>query len=120
MKGRWGSLGGALLMLGFLSHAAWANGEKVVIGQVETVNPQQNLLVVSELRTEKTVRLIVDSETEVKRCRNGLSLRAVQAGQTVRVKYLDKAAGGLDALSILILPGGAGQKGAERKGSLVH
>jgi len=38
----------------------------------------------------------------------------VRAAQTVRVKYLEKAAGGLDALSILILPGGARQKGAER------
>ena len=114
MKVRWGSLGGALLILGFLSDTAWANGEKVVIGEVEAVNPQRNLLVVSDLRTEKTVRLTVDSGTEVKRCRKGLPLSEVRAAQTVRVKYLEKAAGGLEALSILILPGGARQRGAER------
>lgn len=97
-------------MLGFVSHAAWANGEGVLIGEVEAVNPQRNLLVVSELRTQKTVRLAVDSGTEVKRCRKGLPVSQVQPGQTVRVKYLEKAAGGLEALSILILPGGAGQE----------
>jgi hypothetical protein len=114
MKARWGSLGGALLMLGFLSPAAWANGENVVVGQVEAVNPQRNLLVVSEVRTANTVRLTVDSGTEVKRCRKGLSLSEVRAAQTVRVKYLEKAAGGLDALSILILPGAVNKPGAEK------
>ncbi len=110
MKVRWGSLGGALLILGFLSHAAWANGEKVVVGQVEAVNPQRNLLVVSEVQTEKTVRLMVDAGTEVKRCRKALPLSEVRAGQTVRVKYLDRAAGGFEALSILVLPAPTGQK----------
>jgi hypothetical protein len=46
----------------------------------------------------------VDAETQVQRCRRGLALVAVPVGAKVRVKYLDRPGGSLEALSILILP----------------
>jgi len=109
----WRLLGGMLCVLGCLCHSTWAHEEKLVIGEVETVNLQRQLLVVHELGTGMTTRLTVDANTEVKLCQRGVPVSAVQVGRTVRVKYLDKATGGQEALSILILQGGEGRKGVK-------
>jgi hypothetical protein len=102
-------LGRVLVGLVCLASSARAHEEKLAIGEVEMINVQRNLLVVSELQTGTTVRLTIDANTEVVLCRKGMPVSAVQVGQTVRVKYLEKKAGGQEALSILILQGSVGQ-----------
>jgi hypothetical protein len=102
-------LGQRLVAMVCLCASAWAHEERLAVGEVETVSLQRNLLVVSELQTGTTIRLTIDTNTEVVLCRKGMPVSAVQVGQTVRVKYLEKKAGGQEALSILILQGGAGQ-----------
>jgi hypothetical protein len=109
MMSLWRLVAGILLSLGCLCASAWAHEEKLAIGEVEAVDVQRNLLVVNELQTGTTVRLTVDTNTEVKLCQRGLPVSAVQVGQTVRVKYLEKKSGGQEALSVLILPGSAAQ-----------
>jgi hypothetical protein len=110
-----GRLAGAVVCsLGCLYASAWAHEEKLAIGEVETLNLQRNLLVVSELQSGTTLRLTIDTSTEVQLCQRGMPVSAVQVGQTVRVKYLEKKAGGQEALSILILHGSAGQQGTKR------
>ena len=102
-------LGTGLVALVCLCASAWAHEEKLAVGEVEVINLQRNLLVVNELQTGTTIRLTIDTNTEVVLCRKGMPVSAVQMGQTVRVKYLEKKAGGQEALSILILQGGVGQ-----------
>jgi hypothetical protein len=113
MTARWRLLAGGLLVLACLCHSARAHEEKLVIGEVEAVNLQRNLLVVHELQTGMTVRLTVDANTEVILCQRGVPASEVQVGRTVRVKYLDRATGGQEALSILILHSRGGRPGAK-------
>jgi hypothetical protein len=113
MRSLWRLAVGVLLSFACLCANTWAHEEKLAIGEIEAVNLQRNLLVVNELQTGTTIRLTVDTSTEVKLCQRGMPVSAVQVGQTVRVKYLEKKAGGQEALSVLILPGSAGQKEAQ-------
>jgi hypothetical protein len=99
-------LSGVLLSLICTASWALAHEERLVIGEVQTIDLEKNLLVVQDPERERTVRLTVDGETEVKRCRQGLALAALRVGAKVRVKYLDRPGSGLEVLSILILPGG--------------
>jgi len=104
--GRSGSLlGGLLLALG-LSAFAWAHEERLVIGTVLHLDLVRNLLVVHDPERDRTVRLALDPETQVQRCRRGLPLAAVRVGAQVRVKYVDSPGREFETLSILILPGG--------------
>jgi hypothetical protein len=96
---------GLWLSLVWAAPWAMAHEERVVIGQVQAIDLTQNMLVVQDPERERTVRLVVDAETQVQRCRRGLALLAVPVGANVRVKYLDRSGGSLEALSILILPG---------------
>lgn len=96
-------LGGVLLVVGG-SPWALAHEERLVIGQVQVIDLKRNVLVVHDPERDRTVRLVLDAETQVQRCRRGLPLASVQAGSQVRVKYLDKPGGGLETLSILMLP----------------
>ena len=95
------------MLLGALAVPSWtsAHEERLVIGRVEVVDLAKKVLVVRDPERDRTVRLTVDPETEVRRCRHGTSLAAVPTGARVRVKYLDKPGGAFEALSILILPG---------------
>jgi hypothetical protein len=93
------------LSLVWVAPWAMAHEERVVIGQVQAIDLTKNILVVQDPERERTVRLVVDAETQVQRCRRGLALLAVPVGANVRVKYLDRPGGSLEALSILILPG---------------
>jgi len=97
-------LGGLLLVAGWGPPWASAHEERLVIGQVQAIDLKRNVLVVHDPERDRTVRLVLDPETQVQRCRRGLPLTAVQAGSQVRVKYLDKPGGGLETLSILMLP----------------
>src|SRR6266540_1642247 len=97
-------LSGLLLALVWVGPWALAHEERLVIGQVQAIDPTKNMLVVQDPERERTVRLVVDAETQVQRCRRGLALVAVPVGAKVRVKYLDRPGGNLEALSILILP----------------
>lgn len=83
----------------------WAHEERLVIGTVERLDLQRNLLVVHDPERDRTVRLVVDPDTQVQRCRRGLPLTAVQLGSQVRVKYMDAPGKEFETLSILVLPG---------------
>jgi hypothetical protein len=97
-------LSGLWLSLVWVAPWALAHEERVVIGQVQAIDLAKNMLVVQDPERERTVRLVVDAETQVQRCRRGLTLVSVPVGAKVRVKYLDRPGGSLEALSILILP----------------
>ncbi|HXH13514.1 MAG TPA: hypothetical protein VNP04_27540 [Alphaproteobacteria bacterium] len=97
------SLSGLLLSLTWLALPALAHEERLIIGQVQAIDLQKHLLTVQDPERERIVRLTVDGETEVKRCRQGLPLTALRVGVRVRVKYLDRPGDSLEALSILIL-----------------
>lgn len=105
-----GALGAALLTILWSPPAPPAHEERVVIGRVQVIDLTKKVLVVEDPERERTVRLTVDTDTEVRRCRHGLPLASVPAGARVRVKYLDRPGGGLETLSILMLPA-AGDKG---------
>lgn len=96
---------GLLLALLCGPAGAPAHEERLVIGRVEVIDLDKKVLVVLDAERDRTVRLVFDAETEVRRCRHGLSLAALSAGTQVRVKYLDRPGGGLETLSILMLPG---------------
>ncbi len=85
---------------------AWAHEERLVVGRVERVDLERGVLVVQDPERDRTVRVIVDADTEVRRCRAGLGLRGVKPGAKVRVKYLDRASGPLETLSLLVLQRG--------------
>ena len=97
------SLSGLLLSLIWLALPALAHEERLIIGQVQAIDLQKHLLTVHDPERDRMIRLTVDGETEVKRCRQGLPLTALRVGTQVRVKYLDRPGGSLEALSILIL-----------------
>src|SRR5215831_15694245 len=98
-----GVLSSLWLSLVWVDPGALAHEERLVIGQVQAIDLTQNMLVVQDPERERTVRLVVDAETQVQRCRRGLALVAVPVGAKVRVKFLDRPGGSLEALSILIL-----------------
>lgn len=100
------SLLGSVLVVAALAAFAWAHEERLVIGTVERLDLQGNLLVVHDPERDRTVRLVLDSETQVQRCRRGAPLVAVQPGTQVRVKYVDAPGKEFQTLSILIMPGG--------------
>ena len=97
------------VMSGLLCTVVWApswplaHEERVVIGHVQTIDVGTHVLVVQDPERDRSVRLVVDAETQVQRCRQGLALTALQVGAQVRVKYLDRPGNALEALSILIL-----------------
>jgi hypothetical protein len=98
----------SLCLIGLVCAASAALGheERLVIGEVQAIDAAHHLLVVRDAERDRSVRLVVDPETEVQRCRRGLPLAALQVGARVRVKYLDRPNRGLEARSILILPAG--------------
>ncbi len=98
-----GAIGAVLLALLCGPAAAPAHEEKLVIGRVEVIDLDKKMLVVVDERA-RTVRLVLDDETEVRRCRHGLALATLRAGTQVRVKYLDRPGSALETLSILMLP----------------
>jgi hypothetical protein len=97
---------GCILLAAGQPAALWAHEERLVIGTVTSLDLQRNLLTVHDPERDRTVRLVVDPETQVQRCRRGLPLALVPAGARVRVKYLDSPGKGFEALSILVLPAG--------------
>lgn len=82
---------------------AMAHEERLVIGQVQAIDIGQSVLVVQDPERDRSIRLVVDAETQVQRCRQRLALMALQVGAQVRVKYVDRPGSALEALSILIL-----------------
>lgn len=105
MRALTGVLGGLLLTVGFCSSSAWAHEERLVIGQVQVIDLTKNVLLVHDPERDRTVRLAVDADTQVRSCRRGLPLAAVQVGTQVRVKYVDSPGREFETLSILALPG---------------
>lgn len=103
MRIRRPALAGLLGTLVALSIAS-AHEERLVIGRVERVDLERKVLVVQDPERDRTVRVIVDTDTEVRRCRAGLALRGVKPGARVRVKYLDRASGPVETLSLLVVP----------------
>lgn len=99
-----GAIGAVLLALLCGPVPAPAHEERLVIGRVEVIDLDKKALVVLDAERGRTVRLVLDDETEVRRCRYGLSLATLRAGTQVRVKYLDRPGGTLETLSILMLP----------------
>lgn len=102
MRPRTSALTAAVVVLAALSRAS-AHEERLVIGQVDTIDPGRKVLVVQDPERDRTVRVIVDADTEVRRCRAGLGARDVKPGARVRVKYLDRGSGALESLSVLVL-----------------
>lgn len=98
-------IGVALLTALWGSSWALAHEERLVIGRVQAVDLDKKLLMVQDSERDRTVRLSVDAETEVQRCRQGLPAAALQPGARIRAKYLDRATGSLETLSILLVPG---------------
>lgn len=103
-----GALGAALLTILWSLPAPLAHEERLIMGRAQVVDLRGQVLVVEEDPTrERAVRLIVDTDTEVRRCRHRLPLGALRAGTLVRVKYLDRPDRGPETLSILMLSTGA-------------
>ena len=105
MRRVWSLLGGVVVAAA-MTTCAWAHEERLVIGTVQSLDLQRNLLMVHDPERDRTVRLVVDADTQVQRCRRGLPLAAVRVGSQVRVKYADSPGREFETLSILILPGG--------------
>ena len=85
--------------------SALAHEERLMRGRVQAVDLDKKLLMVQDAERDRTVRLIVDAETEVQRCHPGLPVAALQPGARIRAKYLDRATGSFETLSILMVPG---------------
>lgn len=83
---------------------ARAHEERLVVGQVERIDLARKLLVVHDQERDRDLRIAVDADTEVRRCRGGAALAAVKPGARIRIKYLDRGAAGLETLSVLVLP----------------
>ena len=83
--------------------AAVAHEERLVSGRVEAVDVRARLLVVADRAQERSVRITVDPETEVRRCRPDVAPGGLRPGAKVRVKYLDRGADTFDTLSVLVL-----------------
>jgi hypothetical protein len=94
-------VGVAMLAVG---GAALAHEERLVSGRVGRVDLPAGLLVVEDPGQDTRVRVTVDADTAVRRCRAGAGLAALAPGARVRVKYLDRGDGGFDTLSVLVLP----------------
>ena len=84
---------------------ALAHEERLMRGRVQAVDLDKKLLMVQDAERDRTVRLIVDAETEVQRCHPRLPVAALQPGARIRAKYLDRATGSFETLSILMVPG---------------
>ena len=104
-----GTLGAALLALLGLAPGAGAHEERLVIGRIASIDLAQKVMVVQDPERDRAVRLTIDADTEVRRCRHGLSPAAVPVGARVRVKYLDRPGGDPETLSILLLHAASGQ-----------
>lgn len=87
-----------------LGAAALAHEERLVSGRVGRIDLPARLLVVEDRGQETSVRITVDADTAVRRCRPGAGLAGLAPGARVRVKYLDRGDGGFDTLSVLVLP----------------
>lgn len=90
-------------LLALLPAGAAAHEERLMVGRVERIEPARKLLVLTDAQSGERRRLAVDPETEVIVCRTETSLAAVQRGEVVRVKYLERAGGEREARSILLL-----------------
>lgn len=99
---------GALATLG-VAAAALAHEERLVSGRVRQVDARARVLVVEDTAQERSVRITVDADTEVRRCRAETGLAGLQAGAKVRVKYLDRGGATFDILSVLVLPASQGR-----------
>ena len=93
-------------LLTALGGSSWAlaHEERLISGRVQAVDLDKKLLMVQDAERDRTVRLIVDAETEVQRCHPGLPVAALQPGARIRAKYLDRATGSFETLSILMVP----------------
>ena len=89
-------------LLGVAIPLAVAHEERLVVGRVDRIDVGGKTLVVQDPERDRNVRLTIDAETEVRRCRAGLGLAAVRPGDRVRVKYLDRGTT-LELLSVLTL-----------------
>lgn len=101
------ALAGVVALAGM--SVALAHEERLVRGRVRQIDAPKSVLVVEDPERERAVRVTVDADTEVRRCRAGAGLAAVKPGDRVRVKYVDDGRGvatrgrDLDALSVLVL-----------------
>jgi hypothetical protein len=96
-------LGVGLAVLG-VATLALAHEERLVSGRVETFDAHARVLVVEDRVQDRTVRVTVDRDTEVRRCRTASGLGGLAPGTHVSIKYLDRGDGGFDTLSVLVLP----------------
>ena len=101
MKRRLAAL--AACALAFWPASSWSHEERLLVGQVEVVEPARRLLVVNDTRRGERRRLEVNQETEVLVCGTAGGLAALQPGELVRVKYLDRLGAEPRATSILRL-----------------
>ena len=102
------SVGAKSILLAALVVAAWsgvgdAHEERLLVGRVESLERARKLLVVADAQGGERRRLEVGPETEVIACGTRGGLTVLHAGAMVRVKYLDRAGGGSEAQSILML-----------------
>jgi len=93
------------LVLGGAAVRAEAHEEQLVRGRLEQVDPRAGVLLVRDTARERTVRVTVDPETAVWRCRTGPGPQGLRPGVRVRVTYLDPGRAPFTARSILVLPG---------------
>ena len=94
------------LALGVWAGASSAHEERLLVGRVESLERARKLLVVADAQGGERRRLEVGPETEVIACGTRTGLSVLHAGAMVRVKYLDRAAGALEAQSVLLLGDG--------------
>jgi hypothetical protein len=97
------ALGAVLVVAATLAVTlAVAHEERLVRGRVERVDVPGQLLVVEDRERQQSVRVTIDPQTEVLRCRPGAGLAALKPGDRVRVKYLERGRD-LDVLSVIVL-----------------
>ncbi len=88
---------------------AVAHEERLVSGRVETFDARARVLVVGDRAQDRSVRITVDPDTEVRRCRPDAGVGHLRPGAKVRVKYLDRGDNTFDTLSVLVLPDSQGR-----------
>ncbi|MBI1734201.1 MAG: hypothetical protein HYR51_03410 [Candidatus Rokubacteria bacterium] len=95
----------AVLTILLAAAGALAHEERLVSGRVETWDAEARALLVDDRAQDRTVRITVDPDTEVRRCRAETGNAALRPGAHVRVKYLDRGREGLETLSVVVLDG---------------
>ena len=91
------------VLLGISAAPGRSHEERLLVGQIETIEPARKMLVVVDGQGGGRRRLEVNPETEVIACHAAAGLAALKPGAMVRVKYLERAGAPAEVKSVLLL-----------------